>query len=78
MNMNQGRYFENEVKQSCHFCMRHSTLTSAVILQSIIKLFQMVTEIQDKERLLENKINRVVILAPAIRIDLFYNPVKYH
>ena len=45
-NMNQGSELENEAKQSCHSCMRHSALTSSTILQSIIKTFQMVTERQ--------------------------------
>ena len=42
-NTDQGRYLENNEKQSCHSCMWHSALTCCIILPSIIQIFQMVT-----------------------------------
>ena len=40
--MDQGN---NQHKQSCHSCMRHSVLTCSVILPCIIKIFLTVAEL---------------------------------
>ena len=43
--LDQGTYLENEDKQSCHSCTRHSVLTCSINLPSIIKIFLMVMEL---------------------------------
>ena len=76
-------YLKKKDKQSC---MRHSVLTCSIILPNIIEIFLMVTELcsgnENEERIwirghnyLKKKISRVVC---DTRVDLFYNPTKYH
>ena len=48
LNMDQGRYLKIEEKQNCHSCKWHSALTCCIILQSIIKIFQMTTDTGQK------------------------------
>ena len=36
-------------KQSLHSCMRHSAFTCSIILQSTIKIYQLVTEIKTRD-----------------------------
>ena len=43
--MDQGTNVENKEKQSFHSCTRHSALPCAIILPSVIKIFQTVAEL---------------------------------
>ena len=46
--MDQGAYLVNEDKQSCHSCTQHSMSTCSIILQSIIQIVLMVTELYSR------------------------------
>ena len=63
------------MKKSCVFIL---ALTRGIILQSIIKIFQTVTEIQARNEMgtwLENKAE-FSFLHVTLHIDLFYNATK--
>ena len=44
--MDQGTLLEKEDKESCHSCMQHSVLTCPIILPNIIRIYQIVAEVQ--------------------------------
>ena len=61
-------------------------LTSRIILQSVIKLFQMVTEIQARNEVKygsgdivsERGQDELSFVHVTLHIKLFCNPIKYH
>ena len=78
---------KNEDKQSCHSCTRHSVLTCSIILQSIIKIFLMVTELCFRnenevkhgsgDMIRKRRYAELSVLYATLRVDRFYNPTKY-
>ena len=68
--MDQGTSLENEDKQSCLSCMRHSMLICSLILPSIIIIFLKVAKLCSENKVKiwirghnsKMKIGRVVIL----------------